>query len=238
MFEERVDSSDIRRAGASRRKVDAMTKANLLSRLAVDAVAPQIVAEAVTRKPEMLPELFAGLGERSARIKFGCAKVLLLVSERSPATLSPHAGRLVALLDSGNKIPQWSAILALGNLAAVTPKKSLERILVKYLAPIRGPVMVTAANVMKGAAKIALAKPEFADAIARAILQVEQARYSTRECRNVAVGHAIKALDQFFAHVQRKEPVIKMVRRQLKNSRNATRRKAKEFLRRHTVDVA
>ena len=93
--------------------------------------------------------------------------------------------------------------------------------------------MITAANVIGSAAKIALAKPELVDKIARQILKVEKAEYQTAECRNVAIGHAIKSLDQFFDHVSQQQAVVKFVRRQLTNRRNAVRKKAAEFLKRH-----
>jgi hypothetical protein len=91
-------------------------------------------------------------------------------------------------------------------------------------------VLTTAANVIRGAGNIAAAKPQLADAIAREILKVEQAEYGTAECRNIAIGHAIQALDRCFDGIKRKEPVIRFVERQAGNPRNATRKKAEKFL--------
>jgi hypothetical protein len=45
-----------------------------------------------------------------------------------------------------------------------------------YLAPIRGPVMITAANTIKGAVIIARAKPHLAAKIAGALMRVERAK--------------------------------------------------------------
>jgi hypothetical protein len=100
----------------------------------------------------------------------------------------------------------------------------------QYLEAIRGPVIITAANTIRSAAKIALAKPRLADQIAKGILRVEEARYQTPECRNVALGHAITSLRQFFPQIQDRGPVLAMVRRQLGNARSATRWKAAVFL--------
>jgi hypothetical protein len=90
--------------------------------------------------------------------------------------------------------------------------------------------MIAAANVMQAAAVIAAAQPRLADTLAAGILTVGRAKYETEECRNVAIGHAIQALDRFFASIPRQRAVVSFVRRQLDNPRPATRRKAEKFL--------
>ena len=62
------------------------------------------------------------------------------------------------------------------------------------------------------------------------ILAVEKARYATPECRNVAIGHAIHALDEFFPLLQDQRAVLSFVKRQGKNARRSTRNKARKFL--------
>ena len=87
-----------------------------------------------------------------------------------------------------------------------------------------------AANAMRGAAALGRANAYLADEIAKSILAVEQAGYATRECRNVAIGHAIRALDELFPSLQNQQGVLAFVRRQTKNSRRATSNRARKFL--------
>ncbi len=115
----------------------------------------------------------------------------------------------------------------------VDSEGKIDRILDKYLQPISGHVMITAANVIAGAGKIARAKPHLADKIARALLRVEKANYQTDECRNVALGHTVASLDLFFEHVDKPQPVMEFVKRQLHNRRNAVRVRAAKFLKKH-----
>ena len=82
---------------------------------------------------------------------------------------------------------------------------------------------------MRGAAEIAAAKPRLADRIAAAIVRVQRARYATPECRNIAIGHAIQALDRFFPNIEKTRPVLNFVHSQFQNPRPATRRKAEKF---------
>ena len=179
-----------------------------------------------------LEELLRGLDADKARIKYGCAKALRLVSEERPELLYPRFDFFVGLLDHENKILQWEAAFVLSQLARVDDDGKFAAIFDKYFSPIAGPVMITAANVIRGGARIAQAKPQLADRIAAEVVKVARARYQTRECRNVAVGHAILALGDFFDLLNHPGPALRFVRRQLRNPRPATRKKAKQFLKR------
>ena len=190
------------------------------------------IADRAAYQPEVLRELFDGLRADKARVKFGCLKVLRRVSEKNPAVLYSEIDRLFDLLDNENNILKWGAIICIGNLAAVDTNGKIDRKLAKFLRPISGHVMITAANVIGAAGKIALAKPWLADRIARALLRVEKAKYQTAECRNVAIGHAIEAFDQFLDCVKRPAPIVNFARRQINNHRPATQRKAVKFLKR------
>jgi hypothetical protein len=214
----------------------AMKTTTLLTQIAAKQSDKDAIADRVVRQPELLPEVFSGLESDRPEIKYGCLKVLRLASEQSPASLYPHVARFLRLLDADNTFLKWGAILIIGNLAAVDSRRRLDRVLDKFLRPIRGPVMITAANVIGSAAKIALAKPALAETIARQILKVARAEYETNECRNVAIGHAVNSLDQFYHLIRAKRAVEQFVRRQLANSRSGTRHKAEAFLKRHAVE--
>jgi hypothetical protein len=71
--------------------------------------------------------------------------------------------------------------------------------------------------------------------ITREILKVEKAKYERHgnpspECRNVALGHAIDAFDEFFDQIGGQDAVIRFVRRQRKNARPKVAKKAERFL--------
>jgi hypothetical protein len=202
----------------------------LLDALAAPGLEVARVAERVKHKPELVEAVIAGVGSDKARVKFGAGKVLRVLSEQAPELVYPHFDFFVRLLAHENSILKWNATLVLGNLAVVDRERKLDRILDAYLAPISGPKLIDATKVIRGAAAIALAKPYLADPIAQRILRVERATYRTPECRNVALGHAIRALEQFFAATDDKRSIQLFVSRQTGNSRPATRSKAQKFL--------
>ena len=178
---------------------------------------------------EQVDALCDGLASPQARTKYASAKLLLRVSEQDPALLYPRFDFFAHLMEGEVRILRWNSSRILGHLAWVDSEGRIDQLLDRYLAPITGKELIAAANTIQGAADIALAKPHLADRIAREIVKVSRANYATPECRNVAAGHAIQALDRFFEHIQNKEAVLAFVESQLKNSRPATRKKAERF---------
>ena len=126
--------------------------------------------------------------------KFQIAKALVSLSETAPEAIDPFFDVFAGLLDDGNNIIKWTAFQIIANLAAVDRQGRIDAIIDRYLAPIAGPVMITAGHAIQGSARIAATHKHLTDRIVRAILGTEHARYKTDECRNIALGHAIKAL--------------------------------------------
>jgi len=150
-----------------------MTDSKLLQQISKKESDKAAIAAQVIKKPDLLAEIFAGLNADKASIKYGSDKVLRLISEKAPAILYPEIGFFVKNLDSDNSFLKWGAIHILANLAAVDSENKIETIFEKYFAPITGSVLITAANVIKGAAKIARAKPALAERIAQELLKEE-----------------------------------------------------------------
>jgi hypothetical protein len=182
----------------------------------------------------MIDELLLGLESGKPRIRYGAAKALRQCSDQDPAQLYPHIDRFLALMDGDNTFLRWGSQRILGNLAAVDCDRKLESALDRILAPISQHEMIGAANAIAAAAQIACADPILADRIATALLKTDRAEYATPECRNVAIGHALRALDLFFAHVRNRRRVLSFARKQLDNPRPATRKHAEHFLKHWT----
>ena len=201
-----------------------------LASLGQAASNPRQLARKALSNPLLLEALERGLGSDQARVKYGCANALRFVSEEHPALLYSQFNFFRRMLDHRNKILQWEAVFVLSQLARVDTGDRFAKIFRKYFSPIRGPVMITAANVIQGGARIARAKPPLADRISTEIRKVGRASYQTPECRNVAIGHAILALQEIFPLLRHRQAVLQFVLRHLKNPRRATARKAERFL--------
>jgi hypothetical protein len=206
-----------------------------ISRLALN---PAQLAHKAIRYPRLLVSVAESLKADKPRIKYGCAKALRIISELRPDVLYPHFDFFVGLLDHENKILQWDAAYVLSHLARADDDDKFEAIFARYFSPIPGSVMITAATVIQGGARIAQVKPHLADRIAAEVLRVATARYRTPECRNVAIGHAIRSLGAILPLLRDPAPAVRFVRRQTRNRRPATRKKAEQFLKAYSGSVA
>ncbi len=217
-----------------------MKESRIIQDLSRKGADPEKIAARAIKNPKYISDLAEALETEKGSVKFGCDKVLRLISERRPKLIYPYFDVFARLLDSENSFLKWGAIATIANLAAVDRKKKFEKIFKKYFSFIPGPAMIAAANVIGGSARIASAKPELTGRIAKEILKVAKAKYLMQgvvspECRNVASGHAIDAFDAFFDKIKDKKPVIAFVKKQLKNPRDKARKKAEKFLRRERL---
>jgi hypothetical protein len=162
----------------------------------------------------------------SGTARFAAGKALCVTAEKDPGRVYPHFAAIAALLASDSKIVRWNSIRALAALAPVDSDRKLEAVLDAYLAFIRGSNLVSAANALRGAGKIAISRPDLLDRVLPPILGVEGATYETPECRNVAIGQALEALRELWRSVRRRPAVAQFVRRQRSNPRAAVARRA------------
>jgi hypothetical protein len=215
-----------------------MAKMNIAEEIGQNGADIAGIAESVIKNPEYLPALIEGVQAPRGAIRFSYEKTLRLISERQPGLVYPHFDLFAGLLGCDNSFLKWGAIMTIAHLTSVDSQNKFEVIFEEYYAPVRGPVMITAANIIGSSATIVSAKPHLVGRIAAEILKVEKAKYEVHgrpspECRNVAIGHAIESFDQFFDRIEDKPSVLQFVKKQLKNSRKAVARKAGQFLRKH-----
>jgi len=207
-----------------------MGKTTILDQLGEQAISPDELAGETIRKPGLLPELLEGLSSTNPRIKYGCAKALRSVSAESPTTLYHEFDFFANLLDSENKILRWNAMDILGNLTVVDARGRFDELFENYFSLLGDKVMITAAHVVDNSGTIATAKPHLAQRITGELLNLERIPRN-QECTNILAGKAILAFGRYFDQIEDKEKVLSFVKRQLGSTRNATRKKAEQFLR-------
>ena len=177
---------------------------------------------------------FNDLLSKDPKIKYSYAKELLAVAKENPAELYPDLESFVKLLDNENRILKWTAIDIIGALARVDNARTIEKLMSKLFGLLSAGNLITANHAIAALADIALAKPEHQADITNELLKVEHYDYETDECQNIAIGKVILAISRYFDGLDDKEAVIEFARRQTENTRNATRKKAEQFLRKYT----
>jgi len=190
----------------------------------------EALAKRVIRNPSSLSELLEGISSDKAGIKFKSAKILRIISEERPELLYPKWDFFEKLLDSENNIIKWNAMDVIANLTRVDSRNRFDKIFGKFYGMLNEGSLITAAHVVGNSWKIARAKPGLSSRITNELLKVEKVPLPTEECRNILKGDAIISFSEYFDQIKEKGKVISFARRELKNSRNATRSKAEKFL--------
>jgi hypothetical protein len=189
-------------------------------------------------KPSLLDDLFETIENTKSSIKFSCTKTIRLVSEKSPETVYPYFDQIVRLLQSENSFIRWDAVSILANLTRVDRFLKFDQIYDDYFDLIKGPQMITAANVIGNAWKIILAKPLRESDITRKMLKATGRVYLHKgepsfECTSILCGHVIDCFDKYFETSNMKQEILSFVIEQLESPRKSVLMKAEKFLRKH-----
>ena len=209
-----------------------MNKTDILREIEKKGAEATDIADKVIKNPDLLLVLLNGISSATARIKFGSAKILRMISDRAPELLYPSFEFFVSLLDSDNNILKWNAMDIIGNLTKVDSHNEFNRLFKKFFGYLYEGGLITAGHVVDNSAKIALAKPELQDEITKELLKVGKIPLPTEECRSIIVGKTINAFYVYCDEIEDKDEIISFVKRQVNNQRNATRSKAERFLKR------
>ncbi len=205
----------------------------LLQKLAHKSMTKEELFQKVKQNFDILPEVLKGISSSKASIRYGCAKVLMDLSEEDPGKLYPYMNSFIDLLDSKYRILTWNAMAIIANLARVDEDKKFDAIFDRYYAFLNDEYMVTVANVAGYSGKIALAKPYLIQKITNELLKVEDISttpHLTEECKRVITEKAIESFDLFFNRIDAKEKVISFVKRHLDSPRKTLKEEAEKFL--------
>ena len=205
----------------------------LLQRLVDKSMRTEKLLQNVKLDFNLLPTVLKGISSTKAAIRYGCAKVLMDLSDEHPEQLYPYMDFFVDLLDSKYRILNWNAMAIIANLTKVDKNRKFDAIFDKYYRFINDEYMVTVANVVGHSGKIALAKPHLIEKIANELLKVENISttpHLTEECKRVIAEKTIKSFDLFFDKIRQKEKVTSFVKRQLNSPRKTLRTTAEKFL--------
>ena len=207
----------------------------LLVKVADKTLTKEELHQKVKQNSDLLQVLLKGTHSPKATVRYGCAKVLIDLSEEHPEKLYPHMDTFITLLDSKYRILTWNAMAIIANIAKVDRENKFDAIFEKYYNFLNNEYMVTVANVVGNSGKIALAKPNLIPRITAELLKVEAISVTphlTEECKRVIAEKAIGTFDSFFDKIGEKEKkqVLSFVERQLPSSRRTLSAKAADFL--------
>jgi hypothetical protein len=205
-----------------------MKKSDILDKLGKKEIKAEEIAEEIENSG-FLPEILNGISSENPRVRFKSAKILRIVSEQNPEMLYSKMDSFIRLLESENNILKWNAMDIIANLTLVDSENKFDEIFEKYYGLLSDESMVTAGHVADNSGKIAKAKPYLQNKITTELLKIESIPRG-QECKNILLGKVILSFGQYIDQVKNKEKIISLAKRQLNNTRNATKKKAEKFL--------
>lgn len=208
-------------------------ESELLRRLANKSVTKEELSRKVEQNFDILPEVLNGVSSSKASIRYGCAKVLMDLSEEHPERLYPYMDSFIDLLDSQHRILTWNAMAIIANLAKVDKERKFDAIFDKYYKFLNDEYMVTVANIVGHSSKIALAKPYLIPRITDELLKVENIStnpHLTEECKRVIAEKTIESFSLFFDKVDNRKQVISFIAKQIDSPRKTLKKQAESFL--------
>lgn len=190
------------------------------------------IAKQAIGNPKLIPELISGISAETAGVRFKSAKILRAISEQNPNVLYSKMEFFIGLLEHDNNIIKWNAQDVIANLTTVDKKNNFDKIFKKYYKGLYDESMVTAAHVVDNSGKIAVAKPKLQPKITTELLKIDHTLHST-ECKNILKGKAILSFSKYYDQLKKKNHVLNFIKKQLKNRRPATKKKAEKFLKKY-----
>lgn len=206
-----------------------------MSESEIEKTKTEDLTRSVIENPSLLPEILNGISSENPRVKFKSAKTLRVISEKNPEMLYTEMDFFSHLLNTENNIIKWIAIDVIGNLTSIDSENKFDKIFTKYYDLLSDKSMITMSHVIDNSGKIAKTKSYLAKKITSELLKIEKIPtkpHLTQECKNILLGKTIQAFSIYLDHIKNKDSVVSFVKRQVNNTRKATRTKAERFLKR------
>lgn len=188
------------------------------------------IADWILDEQEALSFIFEGLKHKKANIKYGCEKVLRILSDTAPEVLYQHYDVFVSNLSSDNKFLRLGAIIVLANLSSVDSEDKLKKISDQYFSILTSGDLTATGNVIKSVPRIVSNKPEYESYLTTLLLNIPEVQFENDECLNIAIGHTLDT----FGKLHDKETVTTDIERfvidQLNNPRPFTKKKAEKMV--------
>lgn len=179
---------------------------------------------------------FEKLESVNTKEKYAFVKELLTRGKASPENLYPYLLQIIHMLDTGNNIIIWAGIELLGLLIKVDKDHRIKLQLHRLYTYLNTGKMITANHAVASLLEIAKVEFTLQDEIVEEILKTKEYKYDTEECKNIVYGNIIKGMDTCYPTIRNettKKKVVEFIKKQKENTRNATKKKAEGFLKRH-----
>lgn len=190
---------------------------------------PEKLALKASKNRKVLTQVLEGVSSEKAKTRYGCSKVLRILSEDDPKALYPRWDFFEDMLDNENTFLRANAVHIVANLTRVDSKSKFENLFNRFYGIMNDKSMIPTVNLVGVSGAVAKAKPGLQTRITNRLLKIDKTHHG-QECKDVIKGGVISSFDEYFEESKDKKKILDFVRKELKNNRPATRKKAEKFL--------
>jgi hypothetical protein len=209
-----------------------MKKVDILERLGKRELTADEGGEIVLKNLKLLPEIFKGVSSPNKRIKNATAKILRTVSEQYPEKLYPKFDFFVENMNRDDTILKWLAMDTIANMVTIDKKNKIDKVLKKYYDMLSDESMITAAHSVESLGKIAKFKPDYRAEITNQLYKIKTIKRGS-ECRNILLGKVFLSFENYIDQIDDKKKMIAFAKKELKNKRSGTVKKAERFIKKY-----
>ena len=166
------------------------------------------------------------LNSKDPGIKYGFVKELLKTGADSPELLYEHFEYWTELIKSKNIILKWTAIDIMGYISSVDRDNKTDKQIKNLIDLLHCGQLITCNHAIFALGRIAKNKPMQRTKIITELIKISGDNFETEECKAIATGKVIEALNNFKSEIQDNDSIIAFIRIAQGSQRNATRKKA------------
>ena len=197
---------------------------------------------AVIKDKDLIGRLVDIAGREKSAVKYTCTKILRYLSGQEPKLVYPFYSDVAEWLNNENSFIKWDAVFILSNLAAVDEESRFDDVFESYFDLLKGPVMVSAANVAGCAHRFVSARPQLDTKISDRLLKVPQYVYLHKgqpspECGFIVCGKVLESFDEYFGISARKADMLAFARSLTDCPRKSVAKQAEKFLKKHSRQI-
>lgn len=170
------------------------------------------------------------LNSANPKEKYGCAKVLIRITQENPLLLYPDFSLWCEMLEHANNILKWTAIDLIGYISAIDSENKINDIFPVLRTLLHGGQLITCNHAIFTFGLIGKNKPEYTRQVIDELLAIQNDTFDTDECKAIAMGKVLEVFKSYGPNLRNTPEVLAFVREATSSRRDSTRKKAESLL--------
>lgn len=213
-----------------------MTQSSLIEKIAdknvdIDGFVKIVIDDENTRE-EVINQL---LINKNIMVYYHCYYIVSRASEEKPELFYKHWNDFASLLNHKNSYHRDIGLTIIANLTKVDKGNFFADIFQKYIQHLNDAKFMTSQCFVKNMKKVLKNKKEYKEEIINLLLDIDKICTYPEKQRELLKSDIIEVLDEAYESTDNKKSIEQFVRLQSESISPKTRKRVKEFLKKHNL---